>query len=27
MTNIKHDRANTKLFYLKANGRKRKKHI
>jgi hypothetical protein len=27
MTNIKHDRANTKLFYLRANGRKRKKHI
>jgi hypothetical protein len=27
MTNIKHDGANTKLFYLRANGRKRKKHI
>jgi hypothetical protein len=25
LTNIKHDRANAKLFYLKANGRKRKK--
>jgi hypothetical protein len=25
MTNIKHDGANTKLFYLRANGRKRKK--
>jgi hypothetical protein len=27
MSNIKHGDANTKLFYLRANGRKRKKHI
>jgi hypothetical protein len=27
LTNIKHGDANTKLFYLRANGRKRKKHI
>jgi hypothetical protein len=27
MTNIKYGDANTKYFFLKANGRKRKKHI
>jgi hypothetical protein len=27
MINIKHDGTNTKLFYLRANGRKRKKQI
>jgi hypothetical protein len=27
LTNIKHKDTNTKLFYLRANGRKRKKHI
>jgi hypothetical protein len=27
LTNIKIDEANSKLFYLKANDRKRKKHI
>jgi hypothetical protein len=27
MTNIKYGDANSKLFYLRANGRKRKKHI
>jgi hypothetical protein len=27
LTNIKHEDANSKLFYLRANGRKRKKHI
>jgi hypothetical protein len=27
LSNIKHGDTNTKLFYLKANGRKRKNHI
>jgi hypothetical protein len=27
LVNIKHGDTNTNLFYLRANGRKRKKHI
>jgi hypothetical protein len=27
LTNIKYGDVNSKLFYLRANGRKRKKHI